>query len=133
MLVDSPGATQIVRELLDGINEYKWRNLFVPHGFNVTGLQAAERPSYFPEDAYHYEVRATLLVPVIYDARNGRAWKASRENLDNLHRWIEEACEKSIARLRLVDWVVLPDRDPKPQARQDQDQQWQITATFKFS
>jgi hypothetical protein len=122
-------AERRVRGLLDSIEHDRWLRLRVPHGFRTDVIFSEQRPNVFTDVIGHVGVGVGLTVPVVYDAKNGRAHRATRANLDGLRAWIEErAAEIGI---ELVDWIVKPDVDPQPKGDPDgPDQRWSVLASF---
>ena len=126
-------AMEEVEELLADVAAYKWLNIRVPHGFELVELETKQLPVVFPEGVRHFRVLATLDLPVVFQAKNGRAHKADRGNLEELRLLIEEACaSNSASRIELCHWSVQPKKDPQPRRDLSQpDQHWRVTAEFK--
>lgn len=136
-----PFASDLVRQAFASIDEHRWRDLYVPHGFVVQSLTERDQPNVFaPEVLVDRRVIATLAVPVIYvpDSSSGRvraALPAACDNLVRLREWIShEVRLLPAARVRLRDWSVSPDAAPAPYLPSGEPNgppaDWTVTATF---
>jgi hypothetical protein len=122
-------AERRVRGLLKSIERDRWLHLRVPHGFRTDVISSEQRPNVFTDVIGHVRVDVVLTVPVVYDAKNGWAHKATRSNLHGLRAWIEERAAE--IGLELVGWTVKPDDDPQPKGDPDgRDQRWSVVVSF---
>ena len=110
-----------VRQVLEGINTHRWRDLSVPHGFTLEAVTVDEYPNEFAPAAGMTERRVTtyLRVPVIYSADPRfiplrAALPAQRGNLDALQTWIDSRVREVFGSGRLSEWTVTPARPPHP-------------------
>jgi hypothetical protein len=135
-------AEDLVVALLKGIDDHKWRDAFVPHGFDVASTDVAERRTPFAPSLVHHEVTVELKVPLIYsiDSSSGVACGVlppDTDNLECLRDWIDGLARLADEPCALDRWVVEPADFPDPRDSRGcaptADEHWTVTARFSVN
>jgi hypothetical protein len=121
MIRDPAEAEAAVRRILAEIDEHRWRDLVVPHGFRLEDITVEEELNTFePSVPSRWRVELELTVPVIYTPDASRipiraSLPARRDNLAALRDWITIKAKSAwIGRMELRAWNVTPDEAPPP-------------------
>ena len=121
MIRDRADAEAAVMQILAEIDEDRWRDAIVPHGFKLEGIAVEEEPNPFaPTVPSRWHVELNLRVPVIYTPDASRipiraSLPARRDNLTALRDWITfKAKSACVGRIELRAWNVTPDEAPPP-------------------
>jgi hypothetical protein len=72
-------AEQAVRWLLEGIRDMRHLDILMPHRFEVEALNVEEKLNPFAPSLRHWRVTATVKVPVLWTAINGRPAAVPRQ------------------------------------------------------
>ena len=137
----SPEEDQI-RMLLRRIATDRWRDLHVPHGFEVEEVDGHVVANPFaPSFRRHSRVKAKLSVPIIYTPEwrwgaTRAALPASRENVVRLREWIAALARMTPGHsIEMRAWQVAPDVAPAPYLPSGEPNgpppDWSVTAVFK--
>ena len=128
-------AEQAVRWLLDGIHGIEHLDILMPYQFEVTSIDAEARENPFAPSLRHWQVTASVDVPVIWTPVNGRATlPATRDNLDEFRKLVDTYTRYAPPPVRLLeptDWAITPDEHSVIPARGEPDPDWTVAITFR--
>lgn len=118
--MDRACAQSTVVGLLDQIQGHRWRDLHVPHGFEVADVVSEQMDNPFvPRALSHWRVAVKLRLPILYSPDSSwptlrAALPAVLDNLESLRAWLVAEALGATPRVELREWEVTPDQAPPP-------------------
>lgn len=140
--MSSSTLADLVREALEAIDQHRWRDAFVPHGFKLASITGENHWDPFAPRLVRQRVAVRLTVPVLYSpgwsrGRLRAALPAHRDNVDSLRGWIvAELGAVRGACISLGEWQVSPDEPSAPYLPSGEPNgppaDWDVTAVFEI-